>query len=151
MRVADRSRRQTPLDHLLLSGLQIQRSHCCQYSLTQGGPNIPSEHTFVVLAGLLSHPWLHGCHKPSVKVFVEIDLRAFQVATQITFAQLSCQIRLRFPQWAVDCSIVVFTLAAFVIAAEIDSDEPPAVASCNDLANFASHRDFLLGPQREAH
>jgi hypothetical protein len=27
-----------------------------------------------------------------------------------------------------------------VIAAQIDPDEPSAVASCNDLANFASHR-----------
>ena len=27
-----------------------------------------------------------------------------------------------------------------MIAAQIDPDEPSAVASCNDLANFASHR-----------
>jgi len=45
----------------------------------------------------------------------------------------------------------LITQLSFVIAAEIISDEPPAVASCNDLANFTSHTDFLFGSQREAH
>jgi len=43
---------------------------------------------------------------------------------------------------------VIFAFVGFVIAAEINPDEPSAVASCDDLANFASHRDFLLGSQR---
>src|SRR5260370_40102929 len=47
-----------------------------------------------------------------------------------------------------DRSIVIFAFVGFVIAAEINPDEPSAVASCDDLANFASHRDFLLGSQR---
>ncbi len=40
----------------------------------------------------------------------------------------------------VDGSIVVFTFVSFLIASQINSNEPPAVASCDDLANFASHR-----------
>jgi len=56
-------------------------------------------------------------------------------------SQFSCQICLGFPHTAVDSSVVVVALP------EIDADEPSAVASCNDLANFASHRDFLLGSQ----
>ncbi len=43
---------------------------------------------------------------------------------------------------------MIFAFVGFVIAAEINPDEPSAVASCDDLANFASHRDFLLGSQR---
>jgi hypothetical protein len=39
---------------------------------------------------------------------------------------------------------VVFTFLGFVVAAEIDPDEPSLGAACDDLANFASHRDFLL-------
>jgi hypothetical protein len=35
-----------------------------------------------------------------------------------------------------------------VVAAEIDPDEPSAVASCNDLANFASHRVSSLARNR---
>ena len=50
-----------------------------------------------------------------------------------------------------DRSVVVVALLGLLIAAEIDPDEPPSVASCDDLSNFASHRDFLLGAQREAH
>jgi hypothetical protein len=40
----------------------------------------------------------------------------------------------------VNRSVVIVALLGFVIAAQIDPDEPSAVASCNDLANFASHR-----------
>lgn len=32
-----------------------------------------------------------------------------------------------------------------LVAAEIDSDESSAIASRDDLAKFAKHRDFLLG------
>jgi len=46
---------------------------------------------------------------------------------------------------------VVVTFLGFIIAAEIDPDEPPAIAACDDLANFASHRDFLLACKRDTH
>jgi hypothetical protein len=55
-------------------------------------------------------------------------------------SEFSGQICLGFSQVAVDRSVVVVALLGFVIAAQIDPDEPSAVASCNDLANFASHR-----------
>jgi hypothetical protein len=54
---------------------------------------------------------------------------------------------LGFPHAAVDRSVVVVAFISFVIAAEIDSDEPSAIASRYDLANFASRRNFLLGSQ----
>src|SRR5207248_3844034 len=38
-------------------------------------------------------------------------------------------------------------LFCFLITAKINSDEPSAVTSCNDLGKFASHRSFLLGSQ----
>ena len=47
-----------------------------------------------------------------------------------------------------DRSVVVVALISFVVAAEIDWDESSAIASRDDLANFASHRDFLLGSQK---
>jgi hypothetical protein len=56
-------------------------------------------------------------------------------------------LRVRFAHGTVDRSIVVFALFGFVIAVEINPDEPSAVASSDDLANFASHRDFLHGWQ----
>jgi len=48
----------------------------------------------------------------------------------------------------VDRSIVVFAFFGLVIAAEIDPDKPSPVAACDDLANFASHRDFLLARKK---
>jgi hypothetical protein len=48
-------------------------------------------------------------------------------------------------------SVVVVRFIGFIIAAEINPDEPSAIASCDDLANFASHRDFLLGSQGGTH
>jgi hypothetical protein len=60
-------------------------------------------------------------------------------------------VSLPFPHGTVDRSIVIFAFVGFVIAAEINPDEPSAVASCDDLANFASHRDFLLGSQGGTH
>lgn len=42
----------------------------------------------------------------------------------------------------------IVALLGFVIAAQIDPDEPSAVASCNDLANFASHRVSSLARKR---
>lgn len=35
-----------------------------------------------------------------------------------------------------------------MIAAQIDSDEPSPVPAYDDLANFASHRDFLLARKK---
>jgi hypothetical protein len=63
-------------------------------------------------------------------------------------SQFAGQICLGFPHTAVDCSVVVVALLRFVIAAQIDPDEPSAVASCNDLANFASHRVSSLARKR---
>jgi hypothetical protein len=63
-------------------------------------------------------------------------------------SQRFCQIRLGFPHAVVDRSVVIVAFVNFVVAAEIDSGEPSAIALRDDLANFASHRDFLLGSQR---
>ena len=62
--------------------------------------------------------------------------RAFKIEVEVAFAQPPGQVCLRFPHGTVDGSIVVFTLVSFVIAAQINPDEPSAVASCDDLANF---------------
>ncbi len=40
-------------------------------------------------------------------------------------------------------SIVIFTFVGFVIATEINPDEPSVVAPCDDLSNFASRRVSL--------
>jgi hypothetical protein len=130
---------------------RFQRTHCYQYSFTQAGPDVPSQHAVVILAGFLSNSWLHSSLEPSIKILVKRDLGAFEVTTQVTFPQFPSQVCLRFAHGSVDRSIVVFAFFSFVIAAEINPDEPSAIASCDDLANFASHRDFLLGSQREAH
>jgi len=87
---------------------------------------------------------------PSVKIFVEGDLFSFQIAAKVAFAQLPCQICLRFPHGTVDGSVVVVAFIGLTITAEINPDEPSAVASCNDLANFASHR-FSPWLATEAH
>jgi len=46
--------------------------------------------------------------------------------------------------------LVVVAFVDFVIAAEIDPDKPSAIASCDDLLSFASHRDFAWLP-KETH
>jgi hypothetical protein len=43
---------------------------------------------------------------------------------------------------------VVIAFLSFVVAAEVDPDEPSAVASCDDLSNFASHRVSSLARNR---
>jgi hypothetical protein len=48
----------------------------------------------------------------------------------------------------INLAVVLVAFMDFVIAAEIDSDKPSAIASRDDLANFASHRVFLLGSQQ---
>ena len=48
----------------------------------------------------------------------------------------------------VDRSVVVIAFLGFVVATEMDPDQPSAVTSCNDLSNFASHRVFLLGSEQ---
>jgi hypothetical protein len=45
----------------------------------------------------------------------------------------------------VDRSVVVVTLIGFVIAAEMNPDEPSADASRDDLANFASQTARVRG------
>jgi hypothetical protein len=48
--------------------------------------------------------------------------------------------RLAGPAWEPEGSIVIFTFLGFVIATDINPDEPSAVAPCDDLSNFASRR-----------
>lgn len=64
-----------------------------------------------------------------VQVLVQCDLGAFSIAAKVSFAQLSCQICLRFSHGTVDRSVVVIAFISFAIAAEIDPDEPSAAAS----------------------
>jgi hypothetical protein len=90
----------------------------------------------------------HAVARKSIASTVQCDLGPFQIASRVTLSQFSCQIRLGIPHIAVDCSVVVVAFVRFVIAAEIDSDEPSAINSRDDLANFASHRDFLHGSQQ---
>jgi hypothetical protein len=83
---------------------------------------------------------------------LRVDLGSFQVTFQVPFAHPFRQVCLRFPKGTVDGSIVVLAFLSFVVAAQLNPDEPSEVAACDDLANFASHRDFLLGsPKRSAH
>lgn len=44
------------------------------------------------------------------------------------------------PHGTVDRLVVVLAFVGFAIAAEIKPGKPSAVASCDDLANFVSHR-----------
>jgi len=53
------------------------------------------------------------------------------------------------PAWTVDGSIAVFAFVSLVIAAQINPDEPSAVAPCDDLANFVGYQNFLLGPNKK--
>src|SRR5258708_37322922 len=144
MRVTNSSRRQATFHHLAVGGLEVKRTKRRQQSFAQARANVSAQHAFVVLAGLLSHPGFHSYLKPAVKILVECDLCAFQIAAQVAFAQPPGQVCLRFPHGTLDGSIVVFTFVSFLLAAEITPDEPPAVAACDDLANFASRRGFLL-------
>ena len=43
--------------------------------------------------------------------------------------------------------LLALAFACIAIAAEINPDEPFAVASCDDLANFCEPSSFLLGSQ----
>jgi hypothetical protein len=43
---------------------------------------------------------------------------------------------------------VVIAFLSFVVETEIDQDESSAIASCEDLSNFASHRVSSLAPNR---
>src|SRR6266566_9425848 len=151
MSVTNGSSGQPSLDHFLISSLNVHRSHCRQNSFAQAGPDVASHHAVVVLASLLSYSWLHSCLKPAIEVLVERDLCSFQVTAQVAFAQLLREVGLRFPHGAVDRSVVVVAFIGFAIAAEINPDEPSAVASCDDLANFASHRVSSLARNRGTH
>ena len=51
----------------------------------------------------------------------------------------------------VDRSVVVLAFISLVIVPEINSDELPAVASCDDLANIARHRVSSLAKHRGTH
>ncbi len=67
-------------------------------------------------------------------VLIECDFCSFQITTQVAFAQHPGKVGLRFPHRTVDRSVVVVAFLGFVITAEINPDEPSAVATCDDLA-----------------
>jgi hypothetical protein len=102
----------------------------------------------IVLERFRAYSRSYGCLKPSIKVFVQRYLGPFQIAAQVTLSQFSCQICLGFPHTAVNRSIAIVALLGFVIAALIDPNDPSAVASCNELANFASHSVSSLARKR---
>ena len=59
---------------------------------------------------------------------VECDLGPLQIASQVTLSQFLRQIGLTVAHGTADRSVVVVAFLGFVIAAEIDPDEPSAVA-----------------------
>jgi hypothetical protein len=58
---------------------------------------------------------------------------------------------LALPAWDLDRSLVTVAFLGFVIAAEIDPDEPSPLAASDDLANFASHRVSSWLAKRDTH
>ena len=62
-------------------------------------------------------------------------------AAKVSLAQVLRQKCLRFPHGAVDSLVLALAFLGFVIAAEIKLDSPSAVAACDDLPDFGSHRD----------
>src|ERR1700739_602163 len=133
---------------MLIHRLKIQRSQCGQNSFTENGSDVPVQHALIILESFRAYSRSYGCLKPSIEVFVQRYLGPFQISTQVTLSQFSRQICLCFPHTAVNRSVVIVALLGFRIAAQVDPDEPSAVASCNDLADFASHRVSSLARNR---
>lgn len=104
---------------------------------------------------LAPHLWT-GCTGKCSSRFGKATLcRKFHVLADGTLAsidriegQVSCASRMG-PRLI---SIVVFVFISFTVAAEIDSDEPIGGRLVQSFGQLCErHRDFLLGPQREAH
>jgi hypothetical protein len=70
---------------------------------------------------------------------------------KVSLAQVLRQKCLRFLHGTVDSVVLALAFLGFVIAAEIDPDAPSAVAVCDDLVNFASHRDSSWLARRKTH
>jgi hypothetical protein len=139
MRVTDQSRTEATIAHLQIVSLEIQTANHCQRTPSPKVGrthcrSMPSESWHVFSRTLdFTAVWGHRSRYSLSVIFAPSKSRP-----KSTFAQLPLKVGLRFPHVAVD-SIVVFAFAGLVIATEIHRDEPSAVATCNDLANIASH------------
>ena len=76
------------------------------------------------------------------EILVECDPRSYQA--YVAFVKLLCQISLRS---RIEPRMV--RLLGFVVATEIDPDEPFAISSRDDLSNFASRKVSSLARNRE--
>ena len=72
--VTNGSNGQSPLNHLLMDSLEVQRRIAASTLAPRWGRMYRRQHAFVVLAGLPSHSGFHCRLDPSVKILIECDL-----------------------------------------------------------------------------
>lgn len=135
MCIADSSRRQTTVDHLLTRGLDIEGRDGGQDSFSKCWSNVPPKQPVVAPITLLPQFWFRRCLKPAIEKFIERNLGSLETTTEVALAQHPSQSFLRTPRRTVNRPVVITPLAAIVVAAEKHTNEPAVAPTANDLSH----------------
>ena len=139
-----RHRNRASFAHVVIHALKIQRSHSGENSFTEWAGR--------AAAACLGSP---GRFSPALRrmavsthglrySFTVILVRSTSRPSHALSVLLSIRLGFAHGPRILPCGSCI---VLFVITAEINSDEPSAVTSCNNSAKFASHRSFLLRSQ----
>ena len=143
MRVADGSRRQTALDKLLIRGLDIERADCRQISGAERWPHITAKQAFIAAIAFLPQTRFRSGLEPPIEVFIQSDVGAVYLATEVVLAQHLINVVLGMADGAADNPAVVAPFAVFAIAAKVHAHQPAVLSATHDLFGFSGQTQLL--------
>ncbi len=143
MRVADGSRGQTALDHILVHRLDIEWADCRQISGAERWPNISAQQAFIAAVTFLPQTRFRGGLEPPIEIFGQGKIGAFYLAAEIMLMQHPIKVGLGMAGGAMNHTAVVAPFSGLVVAAEEDSHQPPVPPATDDLPGFSRQTRLL--------
>lgn len=140
MRIADRSRRQPPIQEIPIQTLNIERVDGDEGLYSQSRSNISTEQALIILKTLGTQPWLGADFEPAVEILIKSLLGRIEVSPQVALTEHPVQVGLGIAQPAVDGFVQVFSFLGPGVTPHIHSHHPSARGTSDELSNLAGHK-----------
>src|SRR5579862_6098197 len=109
MGIADRSRRQAPIQQLTIEPLHIEWLDGNEGFHSQFRSNVSTKQALVILKTLGSQPGFGRDFEPAVEILIESLLGRIEISSQVALTEHPVEVCLRSAQPAVDGFVQVFS------------------------------------------
>src|ERR1039458_7717216 len=147
MGIADRSRRQPPIQQLAIQTLNIEGLDGNEGFHSQLRSNVSTEQALVILKALGSQLGFGADFEPAVEILIESLLGRIEISSQVALTEHPVEVCLRIAQPAVDCFVQILSFLGLGVASHIHPHHPSAWGASDDLASLAGHR-YTSGDKR---